>query len=106
MLQTGLLDGTALTNLHNSSAQPIDLLTSALDISVPLHSHVAHKRLGSAYVPESSAAAGDANAQLREENERLKQQLAEAEEATSQWQQLHSELHAFCVDKVLKTAQT
>ena len=106
MLQTGLLDGTALTNLHSSSAQPIDLLKLEWTASAPLHSHAAHERSGSASAPESSAAAGDADAQLREENERLKQQLAEAEAATSQWQQLHSELHAFCVDRVLKTAQT
>ena len=106
MLQTGLLDGTALTNFHSSGAEPVDLLKSASDISVPSHSHAAHERLASAFAPESSAAAGDPGAQLRAENERLKQQLAEAEEATSQWRQLHSELHAFCVDKVLKTAQT
>ena len=106
VLQTGLLDGTALTNLYCSSAQPIDLLKSELSVSAPSRSHAAHDSSASSLAADSGAVAEYADAQLRAENEGLKQQLAEAKEAASQWQQLHSELHAFCVDKVLKTAQT
>ena len=106
VLQTGLLDGTALTNLHSSGAQPIDLLKSELTVSAPSRSHAAHESSASSLAADSSAVAEYADAQLRAENENLKWQLAQTKEIVVQWQQLHGELHAFCVDKVLKRART
>ena len=106
VLQTGLLDGTALTNLHSSGAQPVDLLKSELTVSAPSRSHAAHESSASSLAADSSAVAEYADAQLRAENENLKWQLAQTKEIVVQWQQLHGELHAFCVDKVLKTART
>ncbi|CAK0786493.1 hypothetical protein CVIRNUC_009706 [Coccomyxa viridis] len=106
VLQTGLLDGTALTNLHSSGAQPVDLLKSELSVSAPSRSHAAHESSASSHAADSSAVAEYADAQLRAENENLKWQLAQTKENVVQWQQLHGELHAFCVDKVLKRART
>ena len=106
VLQTGLLDGTALTNLHSSGAQPVDLLKSELTVSAPSRSHAAHESSASSLAADSSAVAEYADAQLRAENENLKWQLAQTKEIVVQWQQLHGELHAFCVNKVLKTART
>ena len=106
VLQSGLLEGTALTNLHSSGAQPIDLLKSELTVSAPSRSHAAHESSASSLAADSSAVAEYADAQLRAENEILKWQLAQTKEIVVQWQQLHGELHAFCVDKVLKTART
>ena len=41
---------------------------------------------------------------LQAENEKLRTQLQQAQLASEQWQRLHTELHAACVNKLLKTS--
>lgn len=107
MLQTGLLDGKAFTNLQSSVSQPVDLLKSALAISLPgNYGGTPQAQVGESTNIEHGEATSNADASLQAENEKLKQQLLEAQEAAAQWQKLHTELHKFCVDKVLTTAQT
>jgi len=105
-LQTGLLDGTAFTNMQGSSAQSIDLLKAARYLSIPGSASSASAQLNESRRSEQMAPTGKADAALMAENERLKQQLLTAQEVASQWQNLHKELRKFCVDKVIATAQT
>ncbi len=39
---------------------------------------------------------------LQAENEKLREQLQQAQHASERWQHLHSELHSACVNKLLK----
>ena len=105
VLQTGLLDGTALTNIPGSSTQSIDLLKPARDLSIPGSASSASAQLNESRRSEQMAPTGKADAALEAENERLKQQLLTAQELASQWQNLHRDLHKFCVDKVIATTQ-
>jgi cell shape-determining protein MreC len=41
---------------------------------------------------------------LQAENEKLREQLQQAQRASERWQHLHSELHSVCVNKLLKTS--
>ena len=113
-MQTGMLSGMALTNLDVASAQPISLLRVAHDLSMSGSiSNTAARTHGNddlqrgvrasnaEALPSSNSEAG-----LEAENQRLKEQLQEAQEAAVQWQTLHSELHYFCMNKVIAAAQT
>ena len=51
--------------------------------------------------------AGDESAApmgLLAENEKLRKQLQQAQQASKQWQHLHSELHSACVSKLTRTS--
>lgn len=114
VLQTGLLDGTALTHLACGSAHPVSLLKVAHDLSMLDNTSTAaanktrsdfHKQGVSVRTAEALSAS-TSEARLEAENQRLKQQLQESQEAAAQWQTLHSELHNFCVNKVITTARS
>ena len=106
VLQTGMLSGTALTNLAHDSTHPINLLRvkDAAGI-LPSASNAPACRDDINRI-EQGVLATDTNTSLEVENQRLKQQLQEVQEAAAQWQTLHSELHHFCVNKVIATAHT
>ena len=109
VLQTGLLDGTAFTSLHSSNSEPVQLLKSALGNSMPRSDRAflqVESAPGQVHPEEGQHANGaDVSVDAQAEIEELKQRLLEAQEAATQWQELHAELHKFCVDKVLATAQ-
>ena len=110
VLQTGLLDGTAFTSLHSSNSQPVQLLKSGLGTSMPSRDRAipqTESAPGQVRFEEGQPASGaEVSVDAQAEIEELKQQLLEAQEAITQWQKLHAELHKFCVDEVLATAQT
>ena len=106
VLRTGLLDGTALMNLAYANANPVGLLKVGLDFSMSdIASTAAAIKNGSENLRQG-VSASPAEASLKSKNQWLKQQLQESQEAAAQWQTLHSELHKFCIDKVITTAQT
>ena len=104
----------ALTNLAVANAQPLDLLKVAHNLSMLSSSSDAAARTHGSNdleqgVPASNAEAlpsSNSEASLETENQRLKEQLQEAQRAVVQWQTLHSELHNFCLNKVIAGAQT
>lgn len=104
----------ALTNLAGASSQPVSLLKVAHNSSMSgrisnaaSHTHrsddLQHGMPASnpKALPSSNSAAS-----LESENQKLKEQLQEAQEAAVKWQTLHSELHNFCMNKVISAAQT
>jgi hypothetical protein len=110
VLQTGLLDGTAFTSLHSSNSEPMQLLKSALVSSKPSSGQpIPQTESAPAEIQSEEgqpASGAEATVDAQAEIEKLKQQLLEAQEAAMQWRNLHAELHQFCVDRVLATAQT
>ena len=106
VLQTGLLSGTALTHLAHDSTPPVTLLRVAHDIGMSGKASTAPACRDESNGVEQGVLASSTNASLDLDNQRLKQQLQEAQEAAAQWQTLHSELQKFCVNKVIATAHT